>query len=161
MQGPDEVVRLERSVTARSQYFRDELHLNMYLNLQEQQSDRYIYHPRKRTILSIPRRMLHKTLLNHSPPLIGSSGSLTNSVNGFSSRVNVKYGCCGCCCCCCCGDAASCPVGVLECDELTAAAACCVECTTIGMTFKNDLRPIQMCPLHPPCNLFGMGETDV
>lgn len=97
------------------------------------------------TISSAPRKTPHKTLLNHSPPSIASSGSSTNSVKGFSSSASVKY---GCCCCCCAADAAAagvCPAGVLERDE-PAAGAACGECTTVGVTFRNDLKPTYLRP---------------
>ncbi len=82
----------------------------------------------RRTISSAPRRTPHKTLLNQRPPSRASSGSSTNSANGFSSKVSVNHG----------PDVAGLPlvlVGRLE------EGAVGGEWVTVGVMFKNDLNP--------------------
>lgn len=82
----------------------------------------------RQTISSAPRRTPHKTLLNQRPPSSASSGSSTNSANGFSSKVRVNQG----------PDVAGLPpvlVGRLE------AGAVGGEWVTAGVMFKNDLNP--------------------
>ena len=82
------------------------------------------------TISNEPLSTPHRMLLNHSPPSNASSGNSTNSANGFSSKVKVKY------------------------DPATAAGwedvlfgledACGgggAGCVTIGVIFRNDLNP--------------------